>query len=56
MSSYLSAFRDRLVMEVQDARSRCRSLEQNLLRLVHVLEENREQQCAGFTLSPAHSL
>lgn len=32
----LSAFRDWLVMEVQDARSRCRSLEQNLLRLVHV--------------------
>lgn len=54
MSSYLSAFRDRLVMEVQDARSRCRSLEQNLLRLVHVLEENT-QQCDGFAPSPARS-
>lgn len=28
-------------MEVQEARSRCLSLEQNLLRLVHVLQENR---------------
>lgn len=27
-------------MEVQEAKSRCLSLEQNLLRLVHVLKEN----------------
>lgn len=40
-NTHLSALRDRLVIEVQEARSRCRSLEQNLLRLVHVLEENR---------------
>lgn len=40
VNSYLSAFRDMLVMEVQEAKSRCLSLEQNLLRLVHVLEEN----------------
>ena len=40
VDSYLSAFRDRLVMEVQEAKSRCLSLEQNLLRLVHVLQES----------------
>lgn len=40
VDSYLSAFRDRLVMEVQEAKSRCLSLEQNLLRLVHVLKES----------------
>lgn len=40
VDSYLSAFRERLVMEVQEAKSRCLSLEQNLLRLVHVLKES----------------
>jgi len=40
VDSYLRAFRDRLVMEVQEAKSRCLSLEQNLLRLVHVLKQN----------------
>uniref|UniRef100_A0A2D4F8V1 Uncharacterized protein n=1 Tax=Micrurus corallinus TaxID=54390 RepID=A0A2D4F8V1_MICCO len=32
----LNAFSDRLVIDVQEARSRCRNFEQNLLRLVHV--------------------
>lgn len=43
VNSYLSAFRDMLVMEVQEAKSRCLSLEQNLLRLVHVLKENTRE-------------
>lgn len=41
LNTHLNAFSDRLVIDVQEARSRCRNFEQNLLRLVHVLEENR---------------
>lgn len=34
---YLRALRDMFVIDVQEAKSRCLSLEQNLLRLVQVL-------------------
>lgn len=37
---YLSALSERLVMEVHEARSRCFSFGQNLLRLLHVLQKN----------------
>lgn len=38
MRNYLRALRDMFVIDVQEARSRCLSLEQNLLRLVQVLQ------------------
>lgn len=36
--NYLRALRDMFVIDVQEAKSRCLSLEQNLLRLVQVLQ------------------
>lgn len=42
MTSDLSALRDRFVIEVQEARSKCFSLGQNLLKLLQVLQ--RESQ------------
>ena len=33
-----------MVIEVQEARSRCFSLGQNLLRLLHVLQRERERE------------
>lgn len=38
--AYLRALSERLVMEVHEARSRCFSFGQNLLRLLHVLQKN----------------
>lgn len=37
--THLRALSDRLVIEVQEARSRCFSFGQNLLRLLHVLQK-----------------
>lgn len=37
-ATHLRALSDRLVIEVQEARSRCFSFGQNLLRLLHVLQ------------------
>lgn len=39
--TYLRALRDKLVIEVQEARSRCFNFGQNLLRLLHVLQERK---------------
>ena len=40
-ATHLRALSDKLVMEVQEARSRCFSFGQNLLRLLHVLQRGR---------------
>lgn len=39
--THLRALSDRLVIEVQEARSRCFSFGQNLLRLLHVLQKRK---------------
>lgn len=39
--THLRALSDRLVIEVQDARSRCFSFGQNLLRLLQVLQKRK---------------
>lgn len=40
-STHLRALSDRLVIEVQEARSRCFNFGQNLLRLLHVLHKRK---------------
>lgn len=42
--THLRALSDRLVIEVQEARSRCFSLGQNLLRLLHVLQRRKDNE------------
>lgn len=41
---YLRALRDMFVIDVQEAKSRCLSLEQNLLRLVQVLQTEKNNE------------
>lgn len=43
-STHLRALSDRLVIEVQEARSRCFSFGQNLLRLLQVLQGKSTQR------------
>lgn len=49
--TYLSALRDRFVIEVQEVRSKCFNFGQNLLRLLHVLQKRKPREfkvCAGL--------